>query len=211
MNVPLAESIRNVAVVSNAGSGKTSLVEALACCAGSLSSPGSIQAGTTVSDFEPEEIQHRTSVHTGVVRCLCHDTVLNLLDTPGSPSFIAEVRSALRVADGVVLVVNAATGVRSELQRLWSLIRAAGLPCMVFVNDLDKEGTIFATMLEQVTKELEMPAVPLILTNGEGAELRDIVDLLQDCVLTARQDRPQADPSPVPSEWRDRIDQPGAA
>ena len=207
MNVPLTESIRNVAVVSNAGSGKTSLVEALACSAGSLSSPGSIQTGTTVSDFEPEEIHHRTSLHTSVIRCLCRDTVLNLLDTPGSPSFTAEVRSALRVADGVVLVVNAATGVRSELQRLWNHIRETGLPCLVFVNGLDKEGTRFATTLEQVTKELEMPAVPLILANAEGTELRTIVDLLQNCVVTARPDRPQAEQLPVPSEWRDRTDQ----
>lgn len=207
MHVPLTESIRNVAVVSNAGSGKTSLVEALACCTGSLSSPGSIQAGNTISDFEPEEIHHRTSVHTGVVRCLCHDTVLNLLDTPGSPNFSAEVRSALRVADGVVLVVNAGTGIRSELQRLWSIIREAGLPCMVFVNGLDKEGTTFATMFEQVVKELEIPAVSLILADGGGVELSNIVDLLRNCVVTARMDRPQTEQSPVPSEWRDRVDQ----
>lgn len=207
MNVPLTESIRNVAVVSNAGSGKTSLVEALACCAGSLPSPGSIQAGNTVSDFEPEEIHHRTSLHTAVVRCLCQDRVLNLLDTPGSPSFMAETRAALRVADGAVLVVNAAMGVRSELQRLWGLIREAGLPCMVFVNDLDKEGTAFAAMCEHLAKELEMPAVALMLTNGEAAELNGTVDLLQNCVVTARPDRAQAELSPVPSEWRERTDQ----
>lgn len=207
MKVPLTESIRNVAVVSNAGSGKTSLTEALACCAGSLSAPGSIQAGTTVSDFEPEEIHHRTSLHTSVVRCRCNDIVLNLLDTPGSPSCIAEVRAALRVADGVVLVMNAATGVRSDLERLWSLVREAGLPCIVFLNHLDREGTTFATALEHITKDLEMPAVPMILANGEGAGLEGVVDLLQNCIVTGQPDRALAEPSPVPSEWRDRIDQ----
>lgn len=207
MHVPLTESIRNVAVVSNAGAGKTSLIEALACCAGSLSAPGSIQAGTTVSDFEPEEIHHRTSLHTSVVRCLSNGIVLNLLDTPGSPSCIAEVRSALRVADGVVLVVNAATGVRSDLERLWSLVREAGLPCMIFVNDLDKERTAFETTCEQVAKDLEMPAVPVILANGEGAGLEGIVDLLQKCVVKGRPDRPQEEQGPVPPEWQDRVDQ----
>ena len=207
MNVPPTESIRNVAVVSNAGSGKTSLVEALAYCAGSLSSPGSIQAGTTVSDFEPEELHHRTSLNTGVLRCLYKDIQLNLLDTPGSPSFVAEVRSALRVADGVVLVVNAATGLRSELQRLWSLIREAGLPCIVFVNGLDKEGTAFATTVENVTKELDMAAVPLTVPSGGGEPLRDIVDLLQNCVVTVRPDRQQAQQAPIPSEWREQVDQ----
>src|SRR5690606_17916725 len=104
MNVPLTESIRNVAVVSNAGSGTTSLVEALAYCTGTLSSPGSVLAGNTVSDFEPEEVHHRSSFNTTVLRCCDNGTVLNLLDTPGAPSFVADVRAALRIADGVVLV-----------------------------------------------------------------------------------------------------------
>ncbi len=207
MNVPPTESIRNVAVVSNAGSGKTSLVEALAYCAGSLSAPGSIQAGSTVSDFEPEEIHHRTSLNTGVLRCLFKETVLNLLDTPGSPSFVAEVRSALRVADAVVLVVNAATGLRSDLQRVWSLIRDAKLPCIVFVNGLDKERTAFATTVEEVAKELDVAVVPLTLPSGSGEQLKDVVDLLQNCVVTMRPDRPQAQQAPVPSERREQVDQ----
>ena len=207
MNVPLTESIRNVAVVSHAGSGKTSLVEALAYCAGSLSAPGSIFAGTTVSDFEPEEIHRRTSLNTTVLRCSYQDRVLTLLDTPGSPSFIGEARSALRAADGVVLVVSAASGVRSALQRIWSMVRDSGLPCVVFVNDLDKDGTVFDNTVEDLTKELEMTAVPLILPMGSGAQLGDVVDVLQNHVVTSQPDRPKSQQGPVPPEWRDRVDQ----
>ena len=207
MNVPLTESIRNVAVVSHAGSGKTSLVEALAYCAGSLSAPGSIFAGTTVSDFEPEEIHRRTSLNTTVLRCSYQDRVLTLLDTPGSPSFIGETRSALRAADGVVLVVSAASGVRSALQRIWSMVRDSGLPCVVFVNDLDKDGTVFDNTVEDLTKELEMTAVPLILPMGNGAQLGDVVDVLQNHVVTSQPDRPKSQQGPVPPEWRDRVDQ----
>ncbi len=207
MNVPFTESIRNVAVVSNAGSGKTSLVESLAYCAGHLSAPGSILAGSTVSDFEPEEIHHRTSLSTGVLRCPYKDIVLNLLDAPGSPSCMAEIRSALRVADGVVLVVNAVTGVRSEIQRLWSLIHDFGLPCVLFVNGLDKEGTDFTKTVENVIKELDIPALPLILSTGSGAQLNDVVDLLQNSVVTVRPDRPHAQQSPIPADRRDQVDQ----
>ena len=207
MNVPLTESIRNVAVVSHAGSGKTSLVEALAYCAGSLPAPGSIFAGTTVSDFEPEEIHRRTSLNTAVLRCSYQDRVLNLLDTPGSPSFIGETRSALRAVDSVILVVSAAAGVRSALQRLWSMIRDAGLPCVVFVNDLDKDGTAFDNTVEALAKELEISAVPLTLPMSSGAQLGDMVDLLQDRVVTSRPDRPQSQQGPVPPGWRDRVDQ----
>ncbi len=207
MNVPPTESIRNVAVVSNAGSGKTSLVEALAYCAGSLSSPGSVLTGTTASDFEPEEIHRRTSLNTSVLRCSYKDTSLNLLDTPGSPSFVGETRSALRVADGVILVVSAAMGVRSEIQRLWTAIHDAELPCVVFVNDLDKDGTDFARTVDDLIKDLEIAAVPLTLPIGTGAQLTDIVDLLQNLVMTPRSDRPHPQPAPVPPQWRDQVDQ----
>lgn len=207
MNVPPTESIRNVAVVSNAGSGKTSLVEALAYCAGNLSAPGSVLAGTTVSDFEPEEIHRRTSLNTSVLHCSCKNVSLNLLDTPGSPSFVGETRSALRVADGVVLVVSASMGVRSEIQRLWSVIREAGLPCVVFVNDLDKGGTAFAKTVDELAKDLEITAVPLTLPIGSGAQLTEVVDLLQNRVVTPRPERPHPQEGPVPSEWREQVDQ----
>lgn len=207
MNVPLTESIRNVAVVSNAGSGKTSLVEALAYCAGSLSTPGSVLAGTTVSDFEPEEIHHRTSLNTCVLRCFSKETTLNLLDTPGSPSFVAETQSALRVADAVVLVVSAAMGVRSELQRLWTVIHDRALPCVIFVNDLDKDGTVFAKTVDDLSKELDIAVVPLTLPIGSGAQLSDVVDLLHNCVLTVRPGRPQAQEGAVPPEWQDQVEQ----
>lgn len=203
MNVPLTESIRNVAVVSNAGSGKTSLVEALAYCTGTLSSPGTVLAGNTVSDFEPEELHHRSSFNTTVLRCCDNGTVLNLLDTPGAPSFVADVRAALRVADGVVLVVNAVTGVRSDLQRVWSLVEAAELPCLLFVNGLDKEGTQFEKTVEELINELGIAAVPLTLSVGSGPQMSGVVDLLQNCLVTVRSDRPQAEERPVPAEQRD--------
>lgn len=204
MNVPLTESIRNVAVVSNAGSGKTSLVEALAYCTGTLSSPGSVLAGNTVSDFEPEEVHHRSSFNTTVLRCCYNGTVLNLLDTPGAPSFVADVRAALRIADGVVMVVNAATSVRSDLQRMWSLVDAAELPCLVFVNGLDKEGTQFEKTVEELIDELGITAVPLTLSMGSGSQMSGVVDLLQNRLVTVRSDRPQAEEEPVPAEQRDQ-------
>ena len=178
------ESIRNVAVVSNTGSGKTSLVEALAYFAGSLPSLGSILAGTTASDFEPEEIHRRTSLNTSVLHCSYRDTWLNLLDTPGSPSFVGETRSALRVADSVILVVSASMGVRSEIQRLWTTIHDAGLPCVVFVNDLDKDGTDFPQTIDALVTELEIKAIPLTLPMGIGAQITDLADLLHNHVIT---------------------------
>ena len=130
------ESIRNVAVVSHAGSGKTSLVEAMLYAAGGVQQLGSVLNGTSVCDFEPEEIQRHTSLSTSVAHLTYKETAVNLLDTPGALSFSGETIAALRAVDGVVLVLSAATGMRSELARLWNAIRDAGLPCIVFVNEL---------------------------------------------------------------------------
>ena len=207
MNVPLTESIRNVAVVSNAGSGKTSLVEALTYCTGTLTSLGSVLTGNTVSDSEPEEIRHHSSLNTSVLRCSHDGIVLNLLDTPGAPSFAADVRAALRVADAVVLVVNAATGVRSDLQRVWSLVEAAKLPCMIFVNGLDKEGVQLEQVVEDLGSELGIVTVPLTLQTGSGAQAGGVVDLLQQRLITVRADRPQAEVGPVPPAQQDQVEQ----
>ena len=206
MNVPPIGSIRNVAVVSNAGSGKTSLVEALAYCAGSLSSCGSVLGGTTASDFEPEEIHRRTSLSTSVLRCSFNHTCVNLLDTPGSSSFIGETRSALRVADGVVLVVSAAMGMRSEIQRLWTSIHETGLPCIVFINDLDKDGTDFSQTVAALMEELAVTAVPLVLPISAGTQLTGVVDLLRNRLVTPRADSAQPQEGPAPDQWREPVD-----
>ncbi|GMV49283.1 MAG: elongation factor G [Nitrospirales bacterium] len=206
MQGPSPESIRNVAVVSNVGTGKTTLVEALAFCTGTVSVPGSITAGTTVSDFEPEELHRHSSLSTSILHCPYHDHHLNILDTPGAPSLAGEMQSALRVADGVVLVINAATGLRSEIQRLWGMIQEAALPCLVFVNGLDKDGTVFEQIVETIAKDLDVLAVPLIVPNARGAQLSGVIELLQDRLMTAQAGRPHATAGPVPQDYQDALE-----
>jgi elongation factor G len=172
------ESIRNVAVVSHAGSGKTSLVEALLYAAGGVQHLGSVLNGTSVCDFEPEEIQRHTSLNASVAHLVYKDAVINLVDTPGALSFSGETVAALRAVDGVVLVLSAATGMRSELTRLWSAIRDAGLPCLVFVNELDKDGSSLLSLVDAFQSEFETTAVPLTLPIGTGPQLAGIVDLI---------------------------------
>src|SRR5689334_22864262 len=95
MNEPGARSLRNVAVIANRGAGKTSLAEAILFTAGVIPSLGSVMQGTTVSDFEPEEIHHRSSVSTSLLRCTWNQTAINLLDTPGALSLLGESITAL--------------------------------------------------------------------------------------------------------------------
>ena len=135
----MRESLRNVAVIANRGAGKTSLAEAMLFTTGGIPTLGSMMQGTTVSDFEPEEIHHRSSVSTSLLRCTWNHTTINLLDTPGALSLLGEAITALQAADAVIVVLGPASGIRSELVRLWSQVKALGLPCLIFVNELEKE------------------------------------------------------------------------
>lgn len=194
------ESIRNVAVVSHAGSGKTSLIEALLFAAGGVQQLGSVLQGTTVSDFEPEEIHRRTSLNTSVAQITHNNVVLNLVDTPGSLSFAGETLAALRAVDGVVLVLNGITGMRSELSRLWSAIREAGLPCLVFVNGLDKDGASFLPLVDGCQTDFETTAVPLAVPVGAGAQLTSIVDVLREKTCTPAPESAKMTEASIPAD-----------
>ncbi|MCP9462249.1 MAG: GTP-binding protein, partial [Nitrospira sp.] len=114
-----AVPIRNVAIVSNAGAGKTSLSEALLFVGGAIPTLGSVTEGTTVSDFEPEELHHRCSISTSVLRFSWNHTQVTLLDTPGALSLIGEPLAALQAVDAVIIVLVSQGAVRTELARLW--------------------------------------------------------------------------------------------
>lgn len=188
MNDLRANAFRNVAVVSNTGVGKTSLVEAMAYATGAIPNMGSVLQGTTVSDFEPEEIHRKISLNTSVLHMTWQDTTLNILDTPGALSLFGEVRAAFRAVDGVLLVVGASTGVRSELVRVWKVARELGLPCLLFVNELDKEGTKFSVAVEDCQKAFGVTCVPILLPDGEGNSLNGVVDLLRSVAVKPRPD-----------------------
>src|SRR5579884_933504 len=194
------ESVRNVAVVSNTGAGKTSLTEALLFTAGVIPTMGSVANGTTVSDFEPEEIHRRISVSTSVLHFEWKDTTVNLLDTPGALSFLGETQTALRAVDGVVLVVGATTGVRTEVRGMWQSIQELRLPCLVFVNELDKEGTSYRTVIEECERTLGLTALPIAVPIGEGPALEGVVDLLQGAAIRSRADSPKVQAGSVPAD-----------
>src|SRR5687767_1980424 len=108
------ESIRNVVLLSYNGAGKTSLIEAILAASGGAPQMGSVAAGTATMDYEPEEHHRKISLQTSLCQISWNETSLNLMDTPGAPSFYAEARQATHVADGAVWVVNAGVGVKSE-------------------------------------------------------------------------------------------------
>ena len=148
------ESLRNVLLISSAGSGKTSLAEAMLFTSGAVPHLGSIAQGTTVSDFEPEELHRRCSVSTSLLRCSWNHTIINIVDSPGALSLLGETLLALHAVDAVILLVGATSGIRSELVRVWSRITTLGLPCLLFFNQLDKEGISLDKMVAICQREL---------------------------------------------------------
>jgi elongation factor G len=197
MNEQRAKSLRNVAMISSVGAGKTSLAEAMLFAAGAVPHLGSIAQGTTVSDFEPEEMHRRSSVSTSLLHCSWNHTTINLIDPPGALSLQGETIMALRAADAVILVVRASSGIRSELIKAWSRVKALGLPCLLFVNELDNNGTSIDEIAAMCHRDLGITPLPMSLPIGNGVQLEAVLDLLQQDVITSRTENPTVQQLPV--------------
>jgi elongation factor G len=174
-----ADTIRNVAVVSASGAGTTSLVEALLYAAGVIPAMGTIANGNTVSDFEPEEIHRKVSVSTAVAHFSWKGTTFNLLDTPGALSFQGETKLALHAVDGVLVVLGAASGMRTELEKLWTTISDLRLPCILFVNELDRERTAIESVLNACENALEIRTVPVTIPIGAEGRLEGVAHVTE--------------------------------
>src|SRR5882762_9491834 len=142
-----AGKIRNVAVVGHRGTGKTSLVEALLFQAGKTNRLGTVEAGTTVSDWEEDEHRRQMSLSASLVNLDWHDRKINLIDTPGDSGFQADTVASLRVVEGALLVVSGVMGVEVNTARVWSRAAEIEFSRVVFVNMLDRERADFYRVL----------------------------------------------------------------
>ena len=196
------ESLRNVALISSAGAGKTSLAEAILFASGVVSHLGSVTQGTTVSDFEPEELHRRSSVSTSLLRCSWNHTTINLVDPPGAVTLLGETAMALRAVDAVVLVVGASSGIRNDVTRVWSRVTALGLPCLLFLNELDKEGASLDGVVAMCQRVLGRTLLPMSLPYGNGPQLEGVLDLAQQTLITSRIETPACQHLPIPEHAR---------
>ena len=196
------QSLRNVAMISSAGAGKTSLAEAMLFAAGAVPHLGSIAQGTTVSDFEPEELHRRSSVSTALLRCSWNHTTINLVDPPGALNLLGETVIALRAIDAVILVVGASSGIQSELGKVWSRMTALGLPCLLFLNELDRNAASLDRVVAMCQRDLGFTPLPMSLPYGNDAQLEGVLDLLQQHILTSHTEHATCRQLPLPEhEW----------
>ena len=173
-----ADRIRNVVLVGHRGAGKTSLHEALLFEAGVTSRLGSVQDGTTVSDSGADEQARQMSIATALSSLQWNGRKVNLLDTPGEPSFVADALGALRVCESAVFVVNAVMGVEVSTARLWERAAELDIARMLFVNMLDRERADFFRTLEQLKKAFGQHVVATEIPIGAEHEIEGAIDLI---------------------------------
>ena len=173
------ESIRNVALVGHLGSGKTSLVEAMLYNTGATTRLGKIEDGTTVSDFDEEEHRRKISVSTSLVAVEYDNHKINFLDTPGFTDFVGDVKSALRVVDAAIIMVDAVAGVEVGTELVWQYCDEMKLPRFVVINKMDRENASFQRALESVqglSKNVKL--VPVQLPWGEKHDFKGVIGIL---------------------------------
>jgi elongation factor G len=195
--MPAADRIRNVALVGHRGAGKTALHEALLFEAGAIDRLGSVPDGSTVSDSGTDEQARQMSISTSLSSLEWRERKVNLLDTPGEPSFVADALGALRVCESAVFVVNAVMGVEVSTTRLWQRAAELDIARMLFVNMLDRERADFYRTLEQLKQAFGQHVVATEIPLGAEHELEGVIDLVD---MTAfRQDATdrEAEGSPI--------------
>ena len=192
--------IRNVAVVGHRGTGKTSLVEAMLFQAGATNRLGSVEASSTVSDWDEDEHRRQMSLAASVCHLEWQDRKINLLDTPGDPGFQADTLAALRVVEGALVAVNGVNGVEVQTTRLWERSDNLGLCRVVFVTMLDRERADFFAALEQVRSQLSDRCVAVQIPIGHEHELKGIVDLFHMRAYLDPDGEREGKPTDIPEE-----------
>ncbi|MGH3018944.1 MAG: elongation factor G [Gaiellaceae bacterium] len=192
--------IRNVAVVGHRGTGKTSLVEAMLFQAGATNRLGSVEASSTVSDWDEDEHRRQMSLAASVCHLEWQDRKINLLDTPGDPGFQADTLASLRVVEGALVAVNGVNGVEVQTTRLWERCDSLGLCRVVFVTMLDRERADFFAALEQLRSQLSEHCVAVQIPIGHEHELKGIVDLFHMRAYPDPGGEREGKPTDIPEE-----------
>ena len=179
MKVYDATSLRNVAIVGHGGCGKTQLVSTMLFVAGAVNRIGRVDDGTTVTDFDDEEIARKHTLSSSLAYAEWQKAKINIIDTPGFANFLTDARAALRVVEAAVVVVDGVAGVEVQTEKLWAEAGALGLPRIVVVNRLDRDRSSLERALESLHRDCAREIVPIQLPLGEEKAFTGVVDLVR--------------------------------
>src|SRR5829696_3700838 len=178
MKVYDAASLRNVALVGHSGSGKTQLVSALLYDAGAVNRLGKVDDGTTVTDYDDEEIARKHTLSASVAYAEWNKTKINFIDTPGMANFLSDARAALRVADAALVVVDALHGVEVSTEKVWETADELATPRIIALNRLDRERASLDRSLQSLRGVFGRTVIPIQLPIGEERHFKGVVDLI---------------------------------
>jgi elongation factor G len=195
-----AKDIRNVLLVGHGGAGKTTLLEAMLFTSGAITRMGTVEDATTVSDHDPDEQRKGISVSLSMAPVEWEGVKINVLDAPGYADFVADLRSAIRAVDAVIVVVSAVDGVEVQTEAAWELAVEQGLPRAIFVNKLDRDRADFQATLDQLVSAFGTQVAPFELPIGAEHGFRGVADLLHE-----KADLYPSGPRAEESDWPDEI------
>ena len=170
--------LRNVGLVSHGGAGKTSLAEAMLFAAGTIDRLGKTDEGNTTMDFDPEEVKRKVSINTSLAPAEWEGHKINIVDTPGYFDFVGEVKAALTVVDGVLVLVDAVAGVEVGTEIVWEYASKANLPRLIVINKMDRENANFEKALESCRASFGKSVLPVALPIGQEASFKGVVDII---------------------------------
>jgi len=196
------KGIRNIGLFGHAGSGKTTIADALLYSTGANSRFGKVSEKTSVFDYDPEEIERVCSLNLGLATFDYKDLIINLIDTPGYADFIGEAISGIEATDCAVMVIDATGGIEVGTERLLKKIEDKKLPLIFFINKLKKENTDFFKLLSAIEEVTKRSLVPLTLPIGEAEALTGVVDIIRNKAFGAK-----GKESEIPAPLKERISQ----
>jgi elongation factor G len=208
MRVYTGDAIRNVAVVGHGASGKTSLVDALAFVAGSSRRHGSVQDGTALTDYTPDEIERQYSISLALAHAAWADTKINLIDTPGYLDFIGDAVAGVHAADAVVVVVSGTGGVEVGTEKMWEYASSRRIPRLFFVSLMDKDNASFEQVYSDIKEHVTSKVVPIEIPVGDGPEFQGIINLFsKKCHMYKKGTKTgEYDEVDIPDSYRDRFE-----
>ena len=207
MKVYDAASIRNVALVGHSGSGKTQLTSAILSDSGTVGRFGKVDEGTTVTDFDEEEIARKHTLSASLAFAEWKAHKINLVDTPGVGNFLSDARAALHVADAALVVVDAVSGVMVQTEKTWAAAEEQSLPRLVVVNRLDRDRASLDRTLRSLRETCSRAVIPIQLPIGEEQAFRGVVDLVTKKAYVYRDDESGVcGETGVPPEMTEAVD-----
>lgn len=199
------EKTRTIGLVAHSGAGKTSLGEALLYVSKAIDRLGRVDDGTSVLDYEPEELKRHLTINTSFHHYDWKKHKVFFADTPGDENFIADTFACLQILDGLVVVVDAIDGVKVQTERLWQAAEQNSTPCLIFMNKLDRDRAEFQQTLNSIQNLLKTRAVPMTLPIGAGETLKGVVSLLTNKAFEYGGPSGEGKEIPIPPDMADEV------